>query len=228
MSTRISEKGPKAAVSWSSGKDSAYAYYKALQSKEYDIIALLTTVTSSYDRVSMHGVREELLMEQARSIGLPLIKAEISPKSSNEEYEKAMEKATTTLRKMGVEYLIFGDIFLQDVREYRENRLEGTGIKPLFPLWNENTDELAVKIIDSGINAHIVCLDTKKMDEQFGGASFDKNLLDSLPEGIDRCGENGEFHTFVHRAPFFKEDIPIVIGESLEREGFFFTDIYMS
>lgn len=217
---------PKAAVSWSSGKDSAYALLSAIRSREYELVALLTTVTSTYDRVSMHGVREELLARQSENIGLPVIKAVIPPNSSNEVYESVMQEATEKLKKSGVEYLIFGDIFLKDVREYREARMKGTGIKPVFPLWGMDTKELSKKIIESGIVASIVCLDPKKLDKKFGGAIYDHDFLESLPEDVDRCGENGEFHTLVHKTPFFKKDIPVAIGVSVERDGFLFTDLY--
>lgn len=218
---------PRAAVSWSSGKDSAYAMYSAVKSGKYDVVALLTTVTSSYERVSMHGVRESLLMEQTKKAGLPLIKAVIPPKSTNEEYDKAMSKAIEEMKQLGIEYLIFGDIFLEDVREYREKRMERTGIKPVFPLWGRNTKELASEIINAGIYAEIVCLDPKKLDREFGGSPFDSELLDSLPDSVDPCGENGEFHTFVLKAPFFSEDIPVAKGNSVERDGFLFTDLFL-
>ena len=221
------ERIPKAAVSWSSGKDSAYALFRTIQSGNYEVAALLTTVTSTYDRISMHGVRRALLGEQSRAIGIPLMEVEIPPGCDNATYEKRMIEATDRMKTEGIEYIIFGDIFLQDVREYREKNLKGTSITPVFPLWGENTHDLAKKIIGSGVEAVIVCLDPSKIDRKFGGNSFDTGFLDSIPEEVDPCGENGEFHTFVHNAPFFTKNIPVAIGEKVERDGFLFTDLYL-
>ena len=219
---------PKAAVSWSSGKDSAYALFRTIESGNYEVVALLTTVTSTYDRISMHGVRRALLEEQSRATGIPLMEVEIPTGCDNKTYEEQMDKATDRMKAEGIEYIIFGDIFLQDIREYREKNLKGTGITPVFPLWGENTHDLAKKIIGSGIEAVIVCLDPSKIDRNFGGNSFDAGFLNSIPPEADPCGENGEFHTFVHNAPFFRGKIPVVVGDNVERDGFLFTDLYLA
>lgn len=220
----ISEK-PRAAMSWSSGKDSSLALHLALMSGKYSITTLLTTVNADHDRVSMHGVREELLRSQAVSCGLPLLKVEIPMNSTNEIYENAMQKAIDEIREKGIKYIIFGDIFLEDVRNYRIRMLEGTGIIPVFPLWGNDTGELARQIIGSGIRARVTCLDPNKLDRKFGGSEFDSSFLRELPEGVDPCGENGEYHTFVYSAPFFKRTINVKTGESLLRDGFYFTDL---
>lgn len=226
MEIHKSGQKPKAVISWSSGKDSAYALLNVLESGKYDVVAMLTTVTSTYERVSMHGVRNELLMRQAAILELPEITVTIPPKSSNRIYEAKMSEATEKLRSMGVEFIVFGDIYLEDVRAYRESRLDGTGIRPVFPLWGRDTGKLSREIIDSGISARIVCLDPTRLDRKFGGEKYDAALVDSFPDGVDPCGENGEFHTFVYEAPYFRNAISVKKGESVEREGFFFTDLY--
>lgn len=225
MSFPSLEDKPKVAISWSSGKDSAYAYYRIGQSGEYDIRVLLTTVTDTYDRVSMHGVREVLLEEQARQAGKQLLKVVIPPDCPNEIYEDRMGEALANIKAMGIEYIVFGDIFLEDIRKYRESRLKGTGITPLFPLWGMEPKNLAREIINSGIRARIACLDPRKLGQEFAGSDFDMGLLERLPPDVDWCGENGEFHTFVYGAPFFTENIRISTGDTVEREGFCFSDI---
>lgn len=214
-----------AAVSWSSGKDSSIALQEILKSGKFNIVTLLTTVNADYDRVSMHGVREELLQKQAKACGLPMLKVEIPKNSTNQIYDEAMKRAIETLKSLNVQYMIFGDIFLEDVREYRIRMMKGTGIEPLFPLWGRNTTELAQKIIESGIKAKISCVDPSKVDKTLGGADFDLEFLKSLPDDVDPCGENGEFHTFVYDAPFFNEPVNVRKGESVFREGFYFTDL---
>ncbi len=220
-----SGKLPKAAMSWSSGKDSSMALYETIKSGKFEIVTLLTTVNSDYDRISMHGVRNELLHKQSELSGFPVLEAKIPAKSSNEIYQKAMQKAIDELKKLGVEYMIFGDIFLQDVRDYRIKMMTGTGIEPIFPLWGRNTSKLALEIIDSGIKARISCLDPRKLPTSLGGAEFNRDLLNHLPENVDPCGENGEFHTFVYSAPFFREPMKIKNGESVLRDNFYFTDL---
>ena len=221
----VNREAPKAAMSWSSGKDSSMALYEVLQSGRFNVVTLLTTVNSDYERVSMHGVREELLQRQALASGLPVLKVEIPKKSTNQIYEEAMRQAIGELKRQGVEYIIFGDIFLQDVRDYRIRMMEGTGIEPVFPLWGKNTTELAIDIIKSEVKAKVSCLDPRKVDKSLGGADFDNAFLGKLPSGVDPCGENGEFHTFVYSAPFFKQPISVRTGESVLREGFYFTDL---
>lgn len=216
---------PKAIVSWSSGKDSAFALFKVMQSGEFDVVAMLTTVTSNYDRVSMHGVRRELLLRQARSLRLPLIEVEIPAKCTNEIYEAKLGEAMTKAKASGVEYVIFGDIFLEDVRKYREQKLSGTGISPVFPLWGEKTSNLALDIIESGIRARVSCLDPEKLNRQLGGALFNEDFVESLPGNVDPCGENGEFHTFVESSPLFSKPIAISVGESVQRDRFLYTDL---
>ncbi len=225
MESEIANEKPKAAVSWSSGKDSAFALLEVLRKGNFNIVSLLTTVTSTYDRISMHGVRNELLQKQSDSIGIPSLKIEIPPKCSNEIYEGKMKSATEQLKRKGVEYLIFGDIFLEDVRKYRETKLAGSGITPVFPLWGRKTPDLAKEIIRSGISARLVCLDPAKVGKEFGGLRFDLSLLNRLPENVDPCGENGEFHTFVYEAPFFNKRVDVEVGISVERDGFLFTDL---
>ena len=219
---------PKAIVSWSSGKDSAFALFKVMQSGEFDVVAMLTTVTSNYDRVSMHGVRRELLLRQASSLGLPLIEVEIPAKCTNEIYEAKMGAAMSRAKASGVEYVIFGDIFLEDVRKYREEKLSGTGISPVFPLWGEKPSNLAIGIIESGIRARVSCLDPERLNRKLGGALFDRDFLDSIPDNVDPCGENGEFHTFVESSPLFSEPIAISVGESVQRDRFLYTDLLPS
>ncbi len=215
----------KAAMSWSSGKDSSMAAFKVLKSGKLNIVTLLTTVNADYGRITMHGVREALLQKQADACGMHTLKVEIPKNSNNEIYENAMKKAIEALKKQNVEYIIFGDIFLEDVKEYRIRMMKGTGIEPLFPLWGMDTKILAKEIINSGIKAKVSCLDPRKLDYSFGGSDFDELFLDRLPESVDPCGENGEFHTFVYSAPFFKDPIRIRTGESVLRDGFYFTDL---
>ena len=221
----VSSNLPKAAISWSSGKDSTMALYKTLMSHEIQPVTLLTTVNVDYERVSMHGVREELLFKQAEMCGLPLLKVEIPKVSSNQIYENAMRGAINKLKEMDVKYVVFGDIFLEDVRDYRIAMMKGTGIEPVFPLWGQNPHQLANEIINAGIKAKIVCLDPRKLDESFGGRDFNGGFLKDLPKEVDPCGENGEFHTFAYSAPFFSESIKIRVGQSAFRDGFYFTDL---
>lgn len=225
MKAKAPVSAKKAAISWSSGKDSCYALYLLEKTGLYDFIYLVTTVTASYGRVSMHGVREELLEKQSESLGIPLLKVEIPPNCTNETYERKMSEAMERLRSEGVEYMAFGDIFLQDIKEYRENRLKGTGIQPLFPLWGKETGKLAEEIIEAGIHARITCIDPSKVSDDIAGLDFDYQLLAKLPESVDPCGENGEFHSFVHAAPMFENQLKIRNGETVERDGFVFTDI---
>lgn len=215
----------KAAMSWSSGKDSSMALYYILNSGKYNVMTLLTTVNSDYDRVTMHGVREGLLQKQSMACGLPILKVEIPKGSTNEIYSNAMLRAIDKLKEQEVEYMIFGDIFLEDVRDYRIKMMKGTGIEPVFPLWGKDTSKLALEIIGSGIKAKVSCLDPGKVDKAMGGADFDQHFLGRLRDGVDPCGENGEFHTFVYDAPFFKSPINIKTGKSVLREGFYFTDL---
>ncbi len=215
----------KAAISWSSGKDSCYALHLLHKTGLYDFKFLVTTVTTSYNRVFMHGVREELLKKQSESLGIPLLRVDIPPHCDNETYERRMSQAIDKLITEGVEYIAFGDIFLQDIKKYRESKLEGTGIKPIFPLWGMEPGKLAMEIIESGIRARITSLDPSRVSPDICGLDYDKDLLNRIPDTVDPCGENGEFHTFVYSAPLFHEPVKIRVGESVERDGFVFTDL---
>lgn len=215
----------KTALSWSSGKDSAWALHKLGQQGEFDVVVLVTTVNQQFGRVAMHAVRQQLLAKQVEAIGLPLIEVPIPFPCSNEQYGLAMEGLVEQLRIMGIEYMAFGDLFLDDIRRYREDRLEGTGIKAVFPLWQLPTAELAGNMIDSGLEAVITCVDPKQLPAGFSGRRYTQGLLRELPEGIDPCGENGEFHSFVFNGPMFRHAVDIEIGETVERDGFVFTDV---
>jgi uncharacterized protein (TIGR00290 family) len=216
---------PKAVVSWSSGKDAALSLWRVRQQNEFEVVGLLTTITGKFGRVSMHGVREELLDRQAKAVGLPLRKVIIPFPCPEPEYERAMSEAVSAMEAEGVTRMIFGDIFLQDVRDYRESRLAPTCIKPIFPLWGDDPKELARSMVSSGIEAYVVCLDPKKLSKDFAGRRFDSAFLRDLPSKVDPCGENGEFHTFVSAGPMFSENIPVKVGSSVERDGFVFTDL---
>lgn len=215
----------KAVLSWSSGKDSAWSLHCLRQAGEVEVIGLLTTVTEAYGRVSMHGVRERLLEAQAAAAGLPLLRVPIPAPCPNAVYEAAMARAVETIKAWGATAVAFGDLFLEDVRQYREAKLEGTGLAPLFPLWGRDTAELAGEMLAGGLVATITCLDPKQLDRRFAGRRFDRSLLGDLPDGVDPCGEKGEFHSFAHRGPMFAEEIQIAVGETVERDGFVFTDL---
>jgi uncharacterized protein (TIGR00290 family) len=219
---------PRAVVSWSSGKDSAYALYEARRSGKFDIVGLLTTVTETYHRVSMHGVREDILDAQADAVGLPLFKVPIPSPCPNDVYERAMGTMLGRLESEGVRRVVFGDLYLEDIRAYREEKLRGTGIDPVFPLWGRPTAELAEKIIDAGFEAHLVAVDPKKLAARFAGRRFDRALLAELPAEVDPCGERGEFHTCVTAGPIFHWPIPVVPGDVVQRDGFVFADLMRS
>jgi uncharacterized protein (TIGR00290 family) len=216
---------PRAFVSWSSGKDAAFALHAVRTAGELDVIGLLTTVTTNFSRVSMHGVRESVLEAQARAVGLPLLKVEIPWPCPNETYERAMAVAVARLRELNVTRMVFGDLFLEDVRAYREERLRGTGIDPVFPLWGRPTNTLALEMIDAGLDTRIVALDPRKLSREFAGRRFDRPLLDAFPREVDPCGERGEFHTCVVAGPMFSAPVPVVPGEVVERDGFVFADL---
>lgn len=215
----------KIVMSWSGGKDSALALYELMKSSEYEVLALLTTVTEDYDRISMHGVRRELLEDQARSIGLPLEIVYIPKNADNAIYESRMKRALDDFSASGVRAVAFGDIFLQDLRTYREEKLALCGMSALFPLWGIETRIIAQRFSETGFKAVVTCVDTKVLDASFSGSCVDRQFFDSLPSGIDPCGENGEFHSFVFEGPVFKESIPISIGHSVIRDSFCFCDV---
>lgn len=206
-----------AVMNWSTGKDSAYCLYKALQDPDINVKYLLTTVNNDLDRVSMHGVRNELLEKQAESIGLPLIKIHLPTETTMDKYDKIMTEALKPLIEEGIEYSIFGDIFLEDLRKYREEKLESLGMKAIFPLWQMNTKLIVKNFIDQRFKATITCVNEKNMSSDFCGKEIDNNFLNSLPEGVDPCGENGEFHSFVYDGPIFKEPIDFEFGETVHK-----------
>jgi uncharacterized protein (TIGR00290 family) len=216
---------PKALIAWSSGKDSAWALHEARLAGDFEIVGALTTVTDTFHRVSMHGVREELLRAQFDAAGLRPMIIHIPYPCPNDIYERKMAEAIAAARASGVTHMIFGDLFLEDVRAYRERQLSGTGIVPVFPLWGRPTRALADDMIDAGTEAHICTVDLKKLPASFAGRQFDRVLLEALPEGIDPCGENGEFHSFVSGGPMLSRKVAVKAGETLERDGFSYTDL---
>jgi uncharacterized protein (TIGR00290 family) len=215
----------KTLIAWSSGKDSAWALHEARQSGAYEIVGALTTVTESFGRVSMHGVREALLKAQLEAAGIPLQIVPIPFPCPNEVYEARMGVALSQAEAQGVTDVIFGDLFLEDVRAYREAKMAGTGIAPVFPLWGRPTDALARAMIDGGLEARLVTVDLKVMPKSFAGRKFDAALLADLPAGVDPCGERGEFHTCVLAGPMFSRAIPASLGDVVERDGFAFADL---
>ena len=215
----------KILLSWSGGKDSALALYQLVMQKKYDI-TLLTTITDPYERISMHGVREDLLEKQAKALGLPLEKVYIDSNGSNEKYNKNMEEVMNKYKKLGVTKVAFGDIFLEDIRKYREDNLKKVGVEAIFPLWARDTEEIANTFINLNFQSILTCVDTEVLGGEFVGRLYDKNLLKDLPESIDLGGENGEFHSFVFNGPIFKEKIPFALGEKVLRdEHFLFCDL---
>jgi uncharacterized protein (TIGR00290 family) len=215
----------KTLVSWSSGKDSAWALYEASRDPALKITGLLTTVTEPFQRISMHGVRVELLEAQARSLGLPLIQVPIPFPCPNEQYEAAMGKALGRAREEGVTRIVFGDLYLADIRQYRESKLKGSGLEGVWPIWLRDTRALSRQMVEAGLKATIACLDPRRLPRAFAGRAYDGRLLDGLPEGVDPCAENGEFHTFAWDGPMFSKPVRIRNGETVEREGFVFTDL---
>jgi uncharacterized protein (TIGR00290 family) len=216
---------PKAFVSWSSGKDSAFALCEARRLGLAEIVGVVTTVNERFDRVAMHGVRSELLDRQIAALNLPAIKVLIPSPCTNEIYEARMADACATIKASGVHHLIFGDLFLEDIRAYRERTLAALGMTPIFPLWGRNTRKLAAEMIECGLVAHVVCLDPKQIPASFAGRRFDAALLEGIPAHVDPCGENGEYHTVVSQGPMFSAPIGVSVGRTVERDGFVFTDV---
>jgi uncharacterized protein (TIGR00290 family) len=210
---------------WSGGKDSAMALHALLQQKEFRVVALLTMVTEGYERISMHGVRRELLERQAQSIGLPLQEVRIPPQCVNPIYEARMEEALRLHYERGVRKVAFGDIFLEDLRTYRENNLAKIGMTALFPIWKRDTHELIRTFRADKFRAVVVCVDSKVLDRRFAGRELDEAFFQDLPPNADPCGENGEFHTFVFDGPIFRTSIPVRTGEITERDSFVFCDL---
>lgn len=216
----------KVLISWSTGKDSAYALYELKLKSEFEIAGLFTVLTKPFNRTCMHGVRLKLLAEQAKRLHLPLQIIEIPYPCSNEVYESIIgEFLTRQVENNKISHIVFGDIFLESIRNYRESKLSATSIKPLFPLWHEDTKTLAHKIIDAGFKAIVTCIDSKKLETSFVGRLFDEDFLNDLPHGVDSCGENGEFHTFVFDAPLFNKPINISQGKIEKHNGFIFVDL---
>jgi uncharacterized protein (TIGR00290 family) len=212
-------------MSWSSGKDSAYALHMARLAGDLDITALLTTVTDTFARVSMHGVRVELLRAQAHATGLPLVEVRIPSPCPNEVYEERMSAVLGGATQGGVDTVVFGDLYLADIRAYREDRLASVGMRAAFPLWKKDTRALAREMIASGLRAVLTCIDPRKMPRELAGREFDAALLDELPDDVDPCGENGEFHTFAYAGPALRQPIAVRVGEIVDRDGFVFADV---
>jgi uncharacterized protein (TIGR00290 family) len=207
-------------LAWSGGKDSALTFHQLIKTGR-KIAGLLTTVTEGYDRISMHGVRRSLLERQAKALGCPLNITHIPQQCGNEEYEKRMAASLEVYLKKGIETVAFGDLFLEDIRAYRENQMKQAGMKGLFPIWDFETHHLARQFIESGFRAVLVCVDTEQLSRDFAGREYDEDLLRDLPEEVDPCGENGEFHTFVYDGPIFDEPVRIKRGEELLRDDRF-------
>jgi uncharacterized protein (TIGR00290 family) len=212
-------------LSWSSGKDSAWCLHVLRNKRQYEIVGLLTTFNEVANRVAMHAVRRELVECQAAAAGLPLWPVHLPWPCSNEQYEGLMTEACRKAINNRIEGIAFGDLFLEDVRAYREKQLKGTGLEPIFPLWGQPTDELARGMIRSGLRAKLTCVDTKQLDAAFVGREFDEDFLAALPTGVDRCGEKGEFHSFVYAGPMFDLEIPVLVGEKVVRDQFVFADL---
>ena len=216
----------KILYAWSGGKDSSMALYELRKSRDHEISALLTTVTEDYDRISMHGVRCTLLERQAESLALPLEKIYITKSSSNDDYESKMLEVLSRYKKLGVSAVAFGDIFLEDLKKHREENLAKLDMVGIFPIWKKDTPQLAVDFIDAGFKAILTCVDSKFLDRTFCGKIFDRQFLSQLPSGVDPCGENGEFHTFVYDGPIFSRPIACEKGEVVLRENrFYYCDL---
>lgn len=215
---------PRVLLSWSSGKDSAWTLH-VLRQQAVEVVGLLTTVNERYDRVAMHAVRRELLEMQARAAGLPLCPVPIPSPCSNEEYDAAMTRVLERARADGISSVAFGDLFLEDIRRYREERLASTGVSPLFPLWGIPTATLAQDMIGAGLCAQVTCVDPRQLSSTFAGRKFDATFLADLPPTVDPCGERGEFHTFAWAGPMFDHPVPVQVGAVAERDGFVFADL---
>ncbi|MBQ0789406.1 MAG: adenine nucleotide alpha hydrolase [Cycloclasticus sp.] len=212
-------------LSWSSGKDSAWTLYQLQQDPTIELAGLVTTINQTHQRVAMHAVRVALLEQQAQAAQLPLHIINIPHPCSNVMYQQAMDGFFQSIQGQGITHMAFGDLYLDDVRQYRIDSLKHTGLEPLFPLWLKPTKALAQEMLAAGLKTRITCVDPKQLAVSFAGREFDQDFLDDLPEGVDPCGENGEFHSFAYAGPMFKQPIAIMLGETVEREGFIFTDL---
>lgn len=215
----------KTLLSWSSGKDAAWALHLLRQRTDVNVVGLVTTINAAFDRVAMHGVRRALVEAQAEAVGLPLYLLPIPYPCPNETYEAVMGAFVARQVAEGVQAMAFGDLFLEDIRRYREARLAGTGLEPIFPVWGIETGRLAREMIAAGLVAHIACLDPRKLPVHLAGRRFDSALLDALPAGVDPCAENGEFHTFACAGPMFRRPVPVTVGETVIRDGFVYCDL---
>lgn len=216
-------------VSWSGGKDSTLALNEILNNTDYEVHTLITTVTEGYDRISIHGVRNELLEKQVQSIGLPLHKVSIPKDSKNEKYESALKKVLLKFKNEGINEIVFGDIFLEDVKKYRDELLDRLDMKGVYPIWKKDSKELARKFIEHGFKAVTTCVDFQQIDKKFVGREYDSGFLNDLPGTADPCGENGEFHTFVYDGPLFNEKISFNKGEVVLRDNrFYYCDLILN
>ncbi len=215
----------KVLLSWSSGKDSAWTLHVLRRTPGIEVVGLLTTINEAFGRVAMHAVREELLEAQAAAAGLPLWKVPIPDACSNAQYEKAMEGVLKRALGEGIAAIAFGDLFLEDIRAYRVERMRGTGVEPVFPIWGTATAQLARDMVAAGLQARLTCVDPRILDKSFAGRAFDAAFLEDLPPGVDPCGERGEFHTFAWSGPMFTSPVPVEVGEIVERGGFVFADL---
>ncbi|HTZ49971.1 MAG TPA: diphthine--ammonia ligase [Verrucomicrobiae bacterium] len=211
--------------SWSGGKDSAMALHAMQRDEKYEVVSLLTTVTEGYERISMHGVRNELLLLQAEAMGLPVEEVRIPPQCPNSAYETRIAETISRFRERGVVHVAFGDIFLEDLRTYREQKLMQANMTALFPIWKEDTRELATRFVKEGFRAIVACIDPRKLDKSFVGRELDASFFGDLPADVDPCGENGEFHTFVFDGPIFRKAVAVRTGEVVERDNFVFCDL---
>jgi len=215
----------KTLLSWSSGKDSAWSLYQLQQDEDIELVGLVTTVNETHQRVAMHAVRVELLKQQAEAAELPLHIINIPHPCSNEVYNQAMNGFFESINGQDITHMAFGDLYLEDIRQYRIDNLKNTPLEPLFPLWLKPTKELAQEMLAGGLKTHITCVDPKQLEASFVGREFNQGFLNDLPEGVDPCGENGEFHSFAYAGPMFKQSINVKAGEVVERDGFVFADL---
>jgi uncharacterized protein (TIGR00290 family) len=224
----VTPRSAKALISWSSGKDSAFALHEVRRGGKFEVVGALTTVTETFGRVSIHGVRQEILSAQLAAAGLPPTIVPIPYPCPNEIYEARMGGAVERAVRDGITHIIFGDLFLEDIRAYREQKLAGTGITPVFPLWGRPTRQLAQAMIAGGLEAYIATVDPKKLSADFAGRKFDAQLLTDLPAGVDPCGENGEFHSCVVAGPIFSRRLAVTPGERVERDGYAYCDLVLA